>query len=136
MTKFSMPKISLAAFSGVAVLMLVASAATPADASIGRSKFRATPEELRRHCWRIDETFWISKRRYGCGDIACTSGKCRILVVETPPPPPPPSTVPIPRRGDGSNGKADNGGDGGNSGGGKKGGGSSGGSSSAAGAAN
>ncbi|WP_119389544.1 hypothetical protein [Taklimakanibacter lacteus] len=136
MTKFPMPKISLAAFSGVAVLMLVASAATPADAAIGRSKFRATPEELRRHCWRIDETFWISKRRYGCGDIACTSGKCRILVVETPPPPPPPpSTVPIPRRGDGSNGKADNGGDGGHSAGGKKSGGN-GGSSGAVGAAN
>ena len=73
MTKFSTPKLSLAALSGVAVLMLVASAAVPAAASTGSSKFRATPEELRRHCWRIDETFWMSKRRYGCGEIFCRS---------------------------------------------------------------
>ncbi len=72
-----MHKIPLAAFSGVAVLMLVASVTVPADAAVDSSKFRVAPEELRRHCWRIDETFWISKRRYGCGDIFCAMGKCR-----------------------------------------------------------
>jgi hypothetical protein len=81
--------------------MLVASAAVPAAASIGSSKFRATPEELRRHCWRIDETFWMSKRRYGCGEILCAAGQCRRrhVVYEQPP-----SSVPIPRKGDGGNG--------------------------------
>ena len=119
MTKFSTPKLSLAALSGVAVLMLVASAAVPAAASIGSSKFRATPEELRRHCWRIDETFWMSKRRYGCGEILCAAGKCRrrhVVVYEQPP-----SSVPIPRKGDGGNGNGgegshDRGGDRGNQG--------------------
>jgi hypothetical protein len=102
MTKFSMHKISLAAFSGVAVFVLVASATAPADAAIGRSKFRATPEELRRHCWRIDETFWMSKRRYGCGEVvACAGGNCRKL-----PPPPPPHYPPplLTHKGDGGNG--------------------------------
>ena len=101
MTKFSTPKLSLAALSGVAVLMLVASAAVPAAASTGSSKFRATPEELRRHCWRIDETFWMSKRRYGCGEIFCRAGECRRrqVVYEQP----------VLRKGDGGNG---NGGEG------------------------
>ena len=103
MTKFSTPNLSLAALSGVAVLMLVASAAVPAAASIGSSKFRATPEELRRHCWRIDETFWMSKRRYGCGEISCTNGQClrrhEVVVYKQP----------VARRGDGGNG---NGGEG------------------------
>jgi hypothetical protein len=103
MTKFSMHKISLAAMSGVAVFMLVASAAAPADAAIGSSKFRATPEELRRHCWRIDVTFWMSKRRYGCGEVvACVAGKC--LVKYAPPPPPPPPPPLLTRKGDGGNG--------------------------------
>ena len=52
MTKFSTPKLSLVALSGIAVLVLVASTALPAAASTGSSRFRATPEELRRHCWR------------------------------------------------------------------------------------
>jgi len=96
MTKFSTSKLSLAALSGVAVLMLVASAAVPAAASTGSSKFRATPEELRRHCWRIDETFWMSKRRYGCGEIFCRAGECRRrqVVYEQP----------VLRKGDGGNG--------------------------------
>lgn len=102
MTKFSMHKISLAAFSGVAVFVLVASATAPADAAIGRSKFRATPEELRRHCWRIDETFWMSKRRYGCGEVVtCADGNCRRSHRRPPPNDPPPL---IARKGDGGNG--------------------------------
>ena len=95
MTKFSTPKLSFAAFGGIAVLMLVASA-MPAAASMGDTKFRATPEELRRHCWRIDETFWMSKRRYGCGEIFCRAGECRRrqVVYEQP----------VLRKGDGGNG--------------------------------
>lgn len=93
MNKLSIHKISLAAFSGVAVLMVVASMSVQANASYGSnggSKFRATPEELRRHCWRIDETFWMSKRRYGCGDIFCAAGKCRTTFKLPPPPTYPP----------------------------------------------
>jgi hypothetical protein len=122
MTKFSLSKFSLAAFSGAAVLMVVASMATPANAALGGSKFRATPEELRRHCWRIDETFWMSKRRYGCGEIFCAEGKCR--TVFNPPQYRPP-TYPIP----GANGGEGGGGQRGAGGGG---GGQSGGSAGAA----
>lgn len=113
MTKFSLSKFALAAFSGAAVLMVVASVATPANAALGGSKFRATPEELRRHCWRIDETFWMSKRRYGCGDIFCAAGKCRATF--SPPQYQPPSTVPIPgtNGGDGGGGARGAGGGGG-----------------------
>jgi len=114
MTKFSLSKFSLAAFSGAAVFMLVASVVTPANAALGGSKFRATPEELRRHCWRIDETFWASKRRYGCGDIFCAEGKCRLVLKEYQPP----STVPIPRAngGEGGGGSRGTGGGGGGQG--------------------
>lgn len=86
MTKFSLHKVSLAACGGVAALMVTLSVAVPADAATGRSKFQASPEDLRRHCWRIDETFWKSKRRYGCGDVVrCSDGSCvRIVIVEPP----------------------------------------------------
>jgi hypothetical protein len=104
MTKFSLSKFSLAAFSGAAVLMVVASVATPANAALGGSKFRATPEELRRHCWRIDETFWASKRRYGCGDIFCAEGKCRLVF--DPPKYQRPTPVPGANGGEGGGGGA------------------------------
>ena len=127
MTKFSIHKISLAAFSGVAVLMLVASVTAPANAAIGQSKFNATQEELRRHCWRIDETFWVSKRRYGCGEkIGCVSGRC-VKVVRQPPPRPQRLLV---KKGDGGNG-GDNGGGQSNNDRGPKGGGRTGGSTGA-----
>lgn len=124
-------KFSLAAFGGVTLLMLAA----PADAAISRSKFNASMDEVRRYCHRIDEDFWVTKRRYGCGDkIGCTSGACRVY---SPPPPPPPPNYPPPlakaRGGDnGDGGKkgggGNDGGDGGNGG--------QGGSSSAAGGPN
>lgn len=142
MTKFSLHKVSLAAFGGVAALMVTLTVAVPADAATGRSKFQASPEELRRHCWRIDETFWKSKRRYGCGDVVrCVEGTCmKVKVVELPPPP----TYDPPRiyfkREPGKNGDGGNGGarDGGNNNrdGGKKGGGGSSSSGSAAGGPN
>lgn len=127
MTKFSLHKVALAACGGAAALMITISMAAPADAATGRSKFRATPEELRRHCWRIDETFWTSKRRYGCGEvIGCTGGTCRQLGV-TPPPPPTyePPTVYLKRPPD-KNGDSGGKGGGRNSGGGGEGGGNSG----------
>jgi uncharacterized membrane protein YgcG len=115
----NLTKISLAAFSGIAVLMLAA----PADAAIKRSKFNASMDELRRYCHRIDEDFWRVKRTYGCGEkIGCTNGSCRVY---TPPPPPPPPTYWPPRLltrdggngGDGGKkGGGDNGGDGGGQG--------------------
>ncbi len=116
MTRHSMHKFTLAAFSGAAVLMLAAYATVPANAATG--KFRATPEELRRHCWKIDKTFWLSKRRYGCGEVVvCTGGSCRGL----PPPPPPPNYPPTTflKKGDGGNGEggARGGGGGGDGGG-------------------
>jgi len=113
-----MHKIALAAMSGVAVLMLVAAATAPADAAISRSKFRATPEELRRHCWRIDETFWTSKRRYGCGEVVtCAAGNCRIY---TPPPPPAQLSSPkLTHKGDGGDGGGGSRGTGGDKGGGQ-----------------
>lgn len=142
MTKFSLHKVALAACGGAAALMVTISMAVPADAAIGRSKFRATPEELRRHCWRIDETYWTSKRRYGCGEvIGCSDGKCvKIKIVEPPPPPTyDPPTVFFKREpgknGDGGNGGARDGGGSNNRDGGKKGGGGSS-SSSAAGGPN
>lgn len=83
-------KFSLAAFGGVTLLMLAA----PADAAISRSKFNASMDEVRRYCHRIDEDFWVTKRRYGCGDkIGCADGACRVY---SPPPPPPPPTYPPP----------------------------------------
>lgn len=140
MTKFSLHKVALAAFGGVAALMIVVATAAPADASTGSSKFRASPEDLRRHCWRIDETFWKSKRRYGCGDVVrCAEGTCvKISTVKLPPPPPPPP--PQLKREPGKNGDGGGGNGGGrgnnNRDGGKKGGESGGGSSSAAGGPN
>lgn len=137
MTKFSLNKVALAAFGGAAALTIVVLAATPADASTGGSKFRASPEDLRRHCWRIDETFWKSKRRYGCGDVVrCAEGTCvRISTMKPPPPPPPPPQL---TREPGKNGDGGGGNGGGrgnnNRDGGKKGG--EGGSSSAAGGPN
>ncbi|MGE0240486.1 MAG: hypothetical protein AB7F09_00470 [Parvibaculaceae bacterium] len=96
MNRFS--KVSLAALGGVTVLML----AVPADAAVGRSKFHASVNELRRFCERIDEPFWRLKRNYGCGDeIVCSGGSC---VREYSPPrrqPPPLYSL---RRGDGGNG--------------------------------
>jgi hypothetical protein len=72
MTKLS--KFSLAALGGVTVFMLAGSA----DAAIGSSKFRASLDELRRYCERLDEPFWQLKRRYGCGDqVECASGHCQ-----------------------------------------------------------
>lgn len=86
MTKFSLQSVSLAAFGGVTALMVTLSVAVPADAATGRSKFQASPEELRRHCWRIDETFWKSKRRYGCGEVVrCGDGICTRIKLEEPP---------------------------------------------------
>jgi uncharacterized membrane protein YgcG len=130
MTKFSLHKVALAACGGVAALMVTLSVAVPADAATGRSKFEASPEELRRHCWRIDETFWKSKRRYGCGDVVrCSDGSCVKIVVVEPPPPPTydPPTVFFKREpgknGDGGGGPG--GGRGNNRDGGKKGGGGS-----------
>lgn len=123
MTKFSLHKVSLAAFGGVAALMVTLSVAVPADAATGRSKFRASPEELRRHCWRIDETFWKSKRRYGCGEvIGCSEGNCRQLVKTPPPPQYDPPTAFLKRHpgknGDGSGGNGGRNGGGGGEGGG------------------
>ena len=142
MTKLSLQKISFAGFGGAAVLMIAVAMAAPADAATGRAKFRATPEELRRHCWRIDETFWNAKRRYGCGEVVrCAEGACiKISKVKRPPPPepqPPLLTVTREPGRNGDGGGGDNGGRGNNGGsnGGKKGGGS-GGSSSAAGGPN
>ena len=127
MTKFSLHSVSLAAFGGVTALMITLSAAVPADAATGRSKFQASPEELRRHCWRIDETFWKSKRRYGCGEVVrCAEGMC-VKIAEPPPPPTyDPPTVFF-KREPGKNGDGGNGGarDGGNRDSGKKGGSSS-----------
>lgn len=142
MTKHSLQKVSLAALGGAATLMILVSASVPANASTGSSKFRASPEELRRHCWRIDETYWKTKRRYGCGEVGrCTEGACvKTKIVKLPPPPPPPQP-PTAQREPGKNGDGGNGGAraGGNGNGGKKGGGGSsngGGSSSAAGGPN
>ncbi|MFZ5677814.1 MAG: hypothetical protein ACOZAM_33030 [Pseudomonadota bacterium] len=140
MTKFSLHGVSLAALGGMAALMVTISAAVPADAATGRSKFQASPEELRRHCWRIDETFWKSKRRYGCGEVVrCAEGSCvKIKIVEPPPPPTPQPPLLTFKREPGKNGDGGNGGarDGGsnNRDGGKKGGGGS--SGSAAGGPN
>lgn len=135
MTKFPLHQVSLAALGGVAALMITISMAAPAEASTGRSKFRASPEDLRRHCWRIDETFWKSKRRYGCGDVVrCAEGMC-VKIAEVPPPPPPPPLPQLKRElgknGDGGGGGGGRGNDNRDSG--KKGGG---GSSSAAGGPN
>jgi uncharacterized membrane protein YgcG len=137
MTKFSLHNVSLAAFGGVTALMVTLSVAVPAEAASGRSKFQASPEELRRHCWRIDETFWKSKRRYGCGEVVrCAEGNCAKIKIIEPPPPPPPPQVAFKREpgknGDGGNGGARDGGT--NRDGDKKGGGGS--SSSSAGGPN
>lgn len=94
MNRFS--KVSLAAFGGVTVLML----AVPADAAVGRSKFHASINELRRFCERIDEPFWRLKRNYGCGDeIVCSGGSC--VREYSPPRRQPLFSL---RRGDGGNG--------------------------------
>lgn len=134
MTKFPLHQVSLAALGGVTALMITISMAAPAEASTGRSKFRASPEDLRRHCWRIDETFWKSKRRYGCGDVVrCAEGMC-VKIAEVPPPPPPPPPQlkrELGKNGDGGGGGGGRGNDNRDSG--KKGGG---GSSSAAGGPN
>jgi uncharacterized membrane protein YgcG len=126
MTKFSLHSVSLAAFGGVTALMITLSAAVPADAATGRSKFQASPEELRRHCWRIDETFWKSKRRYGCGEVVrCAEGSCVKIKIQQPPTYPPPQIAF--KREPGKNGDGANGGGGGNNReGSKRGGGSSG----------
>lgn len=82
MTKLA--KFSLAALGGVGMLML----AMPADAAVGRSKFRASVDEVRRYCERLDESFWKKKTWYGCGDkVGCKNGSC--VIVRSPPPPPP-----------------------------------------------
>jgi uncharacterized membrane protein YgcG len=84
----TLPKISLAALSGLAVLVL----AGQADAAVDRRKFQASPGEIRRYCERIDQDFWRAKRSYGCGEkIRCTNGNCRVW---SPPPPPPPPNYP------------------------------------------
>lgn len=78
MTKLS--TFSLAVFGGVSVFML----AVPADAATDRVKFRASVDEIRRYCERLDEDFWYTKRTYGCGSkIGCVSGNC---AVREPPP--------------------------------------------------
>lgn len=126
MTKFSLHSVSLAAFGGVAALMVTLSVAVPADAAIGRSKFQASPEELRRHCWRIDETFWKNKRRYGCGEVVrCTEGSCMRIKEWRPP-------TALYKREPGKNGDGGGGGNGNNN----RDGGRKGGSSSAAGGPN
>jgi hypothetical protein len=86
MTKLS--KFSLAVFGGASMLML----AMPADAATSRVKFRASFDEIRRYCDRIDVDFWWTKRTYGCGGIGCASGDCVATVPKKPPPPkyPPP----------------------------------------------
>jgi hypothetical protein len=72
MTRLS--KFSLAALGGVTVFMLAGSA----DAATGSSKFRASLDELRRYCERLDEPFWQLKRSYGCGDkVECASAHCQ-----------------------------------------------------------
>lgn len=122
----TLSKLSLAALGGLTVLMVAGSA----DAATGRYKFRASIDEVRRYCERIDEDFWRSKRNYGCGEkIGCVSGSCRAF---TPPPPPPPPTYQPPtaffKKGGGNGpdgGKKAGGGD--NGGGGKGGSGAAGG---------
>ncbi|WP_119269874.1 hypothetical protein [Taklimakanibacter deserti] len=80
-------KFSLAVFGGVSVLML----AVPADAATGRVKFRASVDEIRRYCERLDEDFWRTERTYGCGNkVGCYGGKCTAKFRSPPPPPPPP----------------------------------------------
>jgi hypothetical protein len=126
----TLSKISLAAFGGLAVLVL----AGQADAAIDRRKFQASPDELRRYCHRIDQDFWRLKRTYGCGEtISCVSGNCRVW---SPPPPPPPSNYP-PRlfsRDGGANGEGGKGAGGAGGGGNGGGSGAKGGSSAAGGA--
>lgn len=135
MTKLS--KLSLAALGGVTVLML----AVPADAAIGRSKFRASVDEIRRYCERLDESFWKKRHWYGCGDkLGCRDGSC-VIVKKLPPPPPPTYQPPRFYSLGGKGGQKDGGGDpgtkaGGNNDGGNDNGGGNQGSSSAAGGPN
>jgi hypothetical protein len=119
-------KFSLAVFGGVSVLML----AVPADAATGRVKFRASVDEIRRYCERLDEDFWRTKRTYGCGNkVGCYGGNCTADAPKRPPPPPPPLFA----RDSGGKRGGDTGGVNGGDGGGGDGNGSSRGSSSAGG---
>jgi|GEM_PF-5634683 len=122
----TLSKFSLAVFGGVSVLML----AVPADAATNRVKFRASVDEIRRYCEKIDKDFWHTKRSYGCGKVGCVSGNCTAELRKLPPPPPPP---PLYARESGGKG----GGEGGNANaGGDRGGGNDSGSSSSAGGPN
>jgi hypothetical protein len=101
MNRFS--KFSLAALGGATVILLTSSA----DAAVV-SRFRASIDEIRHYCERIDESFWKKRNLYGCGDkLGCKDGNCK-MVKEEPPPRRPPPTVQRRDRGGKGNG-GDNG---------------------------
>lgn len=112
MTRFS--KFSLAALGGATVIMLTSSA----DA-MTVSRFRASIDEVRLYCERIDESFWKKRNLYGCGEkLACGDGSCRVVVERRPQRRPP-----VRHRDPGGKGGPDGGGDngGGDNGGGGQG---------------
>ncbi|MGE3874743.1 MAG: hypothetical protein AB7F74_17470 [Parvibaculaceae bacterium] len=123
----TLSKFSLVVLGGAGMLMLSA----PADAATGRVKFRASFDEIRRYCDRIDVDFWWTKRTYGCGKIGCANGNCVVTAPKRPPPPQYPPPLYAQDRG-GKNGGDKGGPSAGGGGGGGNGGGN--GSSSAAGA--
>jgi hypothetical protein len=108
MTRFS--KFSLAALGGATVFTL----ASPADA-LTVSRFRASIDEVRSYCERIDESFWKKRKLYGCGDqLGCNDGNCKMIKEEPPPRRRPPLTT-VQRRDLGGKGNGGDNGAGGSS---------------------